>query len=317
MLLYSFFLFLLSLVFPSGARTGDFAEWLSALRQEALAQGISSSTLDVAFNGVKSLPEVLEKETRQPEKTRTLAQYMLHRVSPERVAAGRSYLARHRKLLEEIGSRYGVQPRFIVALWGIESDFGRNMGQTPVIGALVTLAYAGRRRTYFRKELLVALRILEEGDIPLEQMEGSWAGAMGQCQFMPWNFTRRAVDYDGDGRRDIWHTPADVFASIAHFLAQLGWRDDLTWGREVRLPAGFDRALMGKEKDLGEWQALGIRRVDGRDLPKRHIPASLILPSRSGGKVFLVYDNFPLLLKWNNSTHFAIAVGHLADRLAR
>ena len=260
---------------------------------------------------------MLEKERRQPETTRSFDQYMRQIVSADRVAIGRRELSRQRSLIEEIGQRYGVQPRFIVALWGIESDFGRNTGDTPVIDALATLAYAGRRPSYFRKELLIALRILDEGDIPSGQMKGSWAGAMGQCQFMPWNFSRRAVDFDGDGRRDIWHTQADVFASIANFLAKLGWSDDLTWGREVRLPPNFDSRLLGKEvkKDLADWQALGVRRADGRDLPRRTIPGSLLRPPRSNGRIFLVYDNFHVLMKWNKSTYFAIAVGRLADRI--
>ena len=297
--------------------TDDLKTWLAALKKEAESKGIQAATFDAAFSGFSPLIRVLEKERHQPETTRSFDQYMRQIVSADRVEIGRRKLSHHRPLIEEIGRRYGVQPRFIVALWGIESDFGRNSGAIPVVDALATLAYAGRRPSYFRKELLIALRILDKGDIPPEQMKGSWAGAMGQCQFMPWSFSRRAVDFDEDGRRDIWHSRADIFASIANFLAKLGWSDDLTWGREVHLPPGFDSRFLGKgiKKDLAEWQALGVRRTDGSDLPSRVVPGSLVRPRRSNGRTFLVYDNFHVLMKWNNSTYFAIAVGRLADRI--
>ena len=294
----------------------NFPSWVRDLRQEALDQGIGSATLDKAFAGLVPLKEVLERQQRQPETSVTLEQYLNRRISPERIAAGRQKLTEHRLLLERISRQYRVQPRFIVALWGLESDYGRNLGKTPVVAALATLAYAGKRSGYFRRELLIALRILDQGHISPDQMTGSWAGAMGQCQFMPWNFSRRAVDFDGDGRRDIWNNPADVLASIANFLSKLGWRDDLTWGRQVVLTRGIAPSLISAKvaKNLEEWQQLGVRRTDGRDLPQRSIPGSLIRPPRSN-RVYLVYANFPVLLKWNNSSFFGISVGQLADRL--
>jgi len=304
---------------PSSVRaTGGFEVWLSELRREALDQGIHQTTIDTALGHLTLLPHVLKKQQRQPEKLRTLNQYLQQIASPQRIATGKEYMVRHSPLLERISRQFRVQPRFIVALWGVESDFGRNPGHTPVVPALATLAFAGQRSDYFRRELLVALRILDEGHISLAQMKGSWAGAMGQCQFMPWNFLRRAVDFDGDGRRDIWHSAGDVMASIAHFLSKLGWRDDLTWGREVSLPSapGPQASFTdGQQKNLLEWQRLGVRRLDGRDLPQRSVQATLIRPSRSGGRAFLVYSNFEVLLKWNRSTSFALAIGQIADRI--
>lgn len=296
----------------------DFTSWLHGLRREALVQGISSATLDTAFANLAPMQKVLAKQQHQPEATESLDTYLHRRISPERVAAGRQKLIDHQRLLERISRQYRVPPRFIVALWGLESDYGRNMGNIPVIPALATLAYAGKRSAYFRRELLVALRILDQGHVTPVEMTGSWAGAMGQCQFMPWNFSRRAIDFDGDGRRDIWSNPADVLASIANFLSKLGWRDDLTWGREVALTGKIAPSLIHPKvaKNLREWQQLGVRRADGRDLPQRSIPGSLIRPPRTH-RVYLVYANFAVLLKWNKSSYFGVSVGQLADQLGR
>ncbi|HSK40595.1 MAG TPA: lytic murein transglycosylase, partial [Arenibaculum sp.] len=216
----------------AGAAT-DFAAWVGDLRREAVGRGISTCVLDAALHGVAPLPRVIELDRKQPERTITFARYLDRVVTPARVRRGRALHAEHRALLEEIGHRYGVQPRFIVALWGIETDFGRNTGGFDVIAALATLAYDGRRSAYFRSELLDALEILEQGHVRPEAMKGSWAGAMGQCQFMPSSFRRYAVDADGDGRRDIWSTLPDVFASTANYLGQAGWNPRYTWGREV------------------------------------------------------------------------------------
>ena len=246
------------------------------------------------------------------------AREYLDLVAPDsRVEAARVRLARHRPTLDAVAERYGVQPRFIVALWGIESDFGRRTGSFGVVPALATLAWDGRRSAFFRGELLAALRILDEGHIAAGDMLGSWAGAMGQCQFMPSSFLAYAVDRDGDGRRDIWGTLDDVFASIANYLAHADWQGDQTWGRGVRLPPGFDGGLIGLDvvKPVGDWQALGVRRPDGTDLPTRPLPASLVRPDGEGGDAWLVYDNFRATLRWNRSTYFALAVGQLADRM--
>lgn len=302
------------------AETQPFGQWLDELRTEAAGKGIGDSVLDTALRDLEPIPRVIELDRKQPEFTLTFQQYMDRVVPKSRIDKGRRKLAEHEALLTEVGKRYGVQPRFIVALWGIETDFGRVTGGFPVIAALATLAHDGRRSKYFRGELLNALRILDEGHITNDAMKGSWAGAMGQSQFMPSSFVRFAVDYDGDGRRDIWRTQGDVFASAANYLARSGWKDDQTWGRKVRLPAGFDLSLADLKirKPLAEWQALGVRRADGRDLPTRQLRASLVLPAKGAADpAFLVYDNYRTTLKWNRSTYFAMAVGHLSDAIGR
>jgi membrane-bound lytic murein transglycosylase B len=240
-------------------------------------------------------------------------------VSPERRRAARDKLEQNRALLDAIGQRYGVQPRFIVALWGIETSFGQATGRFPVIGSLATLAYDGRRSAFFRKELINALRIVDEDDVDPKEMLGSWAGAMGQSQFMPSSFLLYAVSYSGDGRRDIWHRRADVFASIANYLAQSGWRGDETWGRRVSLPKRFNAALLGTgvERSLAEWRRLGVRRADGGPLPQSPIEASILRPGGDDGPAIMVYGNYRVLLKWNSSNYFASAVGLLADSMER
>ncbi len=299
----------------------DFATWLEALRAEALAQGISLRTLDEALTGVKPIERVIRFDRNQPEFKLTFARYFQRVVSRARVEKGRKLLREHRALLQQIQSRYGVQPRFVVALWGMETDFGRLTGGFKVIDALVTLAYDPRRSGYFRRQLLDALRIIDQGHVRAAEMTGSWAGAMGQTQFMPSTFLRYAVDFDGDGRKDLWHSTADALASGANYLARMGWRDDQTWGREVRLPADFDPGLFGLEqrKRLSQWQALGVRRIDGRDLPRRDLLASLIQLDGDTDKPrhFLVYDNYRAIMKWNKSHHFATSVGILSDRIGR
>ena len=287
------------------------------VRSEALMSGVSESTLAQAFSDVKLVPRIIELDRNQPEGRQTFTQY-LQRVVPEtRIEAAQKRLTEHRVLLEQVGNYYQLQPRFIIALWGIESDFGRFTGGFSVINALATLAYDGRRSTFFRAELIDALRILDKGDIELSAMTGSWAGAMGQSQFMPSSYRRFAVDYDQDGRRDIWATHADIFASIANYLHRSNWKYDQTWGREILLPDNFDFTLVGMEtnKPIGYWQRLGVRRMDGRDLPARQLNASIVLPDGTDGNGFMVYHNFRVILDWNRSTYFALAVGILADRL--
>ena len=295
----------------------SFSEWLTGLRVEAEGGGISAATLDRALDGAAPIDRVLQLQRRQPEGTLSWAEYSARVVPEARTVEARKRLAEHRLLLDEISAEYGVQPRFIVALWGIESDFGRNMGDTPAVSALATIAWDGRRREYFRRELLALLKAMEAGYVEPGPMTSSWAGALGQCQFMPSNFARFAVDWDDDGRRDIWDTPADVLASIARFLAHLGWKDDETWGRQVLLPTPFDGRLAGAEvrMKLKRWNALGVRRLNGADLPTRDLWTSLILPDGGRGEAFLVYDDFFTLMRWNRSTHFALAVGKLSEGL--
>jgi membrane-bound lytic murein transglycosylase B len=302
----------------TSARAGPFDEWLAALRREAAGRGVSGSTLDTALTGLQPMPEVLDLDRRQPEFTMTFAQYLPKVVSETRVADGRRLLEQHNALLERVGAAFGVQPRFIVALWAVESDYGRVTGGYPVIGALATLAYGSSRKAMFRKEVIDALRIVDAHDITAAGMTGSWAGAMGQCQFMPSSFLGYAVDFDGDGKRDIWNSEADVFASIANYLTSIGWRADQTWGRQVRLPPGFNAKLIGLKTDrpLAEWEKLGIRNPDGSALPRADLRASLVAPDGPAGPAYLVYANFKAVMKWNRSTFFATSVGLLADRLA-
>ncbi len=296
-----------------------FMAWLKDLRVEASAAGISQLTLESALADLSApLPRVLELDRRQPESTQSLADYLASRVSDKRIANGRSRLSDYPTWLGRVEGRYGVPRRIIVALWGIESNYGQNTGSFAVIPALATLAYDGRRSTFFRKELLQALRILDAGHIPLAQMNGSWAGAMGQCQFMPTSFARFAVDGNGDGRRDIWTSVPDVLASTANYLNQAGWKEGQTWGRPVRLPKKFDASRIGLNTrlPLSRWQALGVRQTNGRALPGRTLQASLIRPDGPGTQAYLVYDNFRVILAWNNSKAFGVAVGTLSDRLA-
>ena len=306
-----------------GARAEDettvFAFWLEELRAEALGQGISAATFEVALAGVKPIPRVIELDRSQPEGTLTFKQYMDRVVPNSRVVKGRLMLQENSSALEAVRKVYNVQPRFIVALWGIETNFGQHTGGFSVIASLATLAFDGRRSAYFRSELLNALRILEEGHIAPDAMTGSWAGAMGQSQFMPSSFVRFAIDFDGDGKRDIWTTKLDVFGSAANYLSESGWKGDQTWGRQVRLPANFDTAQASLQisNSLADWQALGVRRVNGQNLPiVAGMMGSIVFPGGDGGPAFLVYDNFKTTLKWNRSTYFAMAVGHLADRIA-
>ncbi len=294
-----------------------FDRWLVELRLEARASGIGDATLDAALTGIEPIPRIIELDRSQPEGRLTAAQYLERVVPRSRIEAARTRLARHRPLLDDVAARYGVQPRFIVALWGIETDFGRNTGGFSVIEALATLAYDGRRSAFFRGELLNALKIIDDGHISAHDMTGSWAGAMGQSQFMPSSFLSFAVDRNADGRRDIWTTLDDVFASIANYLSSVGWQGDQTWGRAVRLPGGFDDSLLGLEtvRPIGGWQALGVRRADGGDLPARQLSASIVQPDGAGTPAYMVYENFKTTLKWNRSTYFALAVGHLADAM--
>ena len=303
-------------VHAQGAKDPSFQEWLKGVRQEARAAGVSSEVLDRAFRRLKPIPRVIELDRSQPEFKLTLKQYLDRVVSRKTVWDGRRLYREHRDLLKKIGDRYGVETQYIVALWGIETRYGRITGGYPVIAALATLAYDGRRSAFFRKELLRALKILEEGHIAVENMDGSWAGAMGQVQFMPSSFVTYDVDYDGDGRRDIWDNVPDALASAANYLSRSGWKKNQGWGGKVSLPAGFSKDLVGEgiKKTIKEWQQLGVtgKGVAG----KPDLPAYLVQPNKTGGPVYLAYPNYRVILKWNRSNYFAIAVGTLADRIA-
>ena len=293
--------------------------FLDTLRKEALDSGISQKTLDAALTGLKPIPEVIVRDRNQPESRLALNEYVSRIVSEERITKGRWKLDENSNLLTRISERYGIQPRVLVALWGIETDFGRGTGNFPVIGSLTTLVYDGRRSSLFKKELIHALRILDEGHVSLKEMKGSWAGAMGQLQLMPSTFYRSAVDFDGDGRKDIWTSLGDSFASAANYLSQSGWQADQSWGLEVHLPNSFDIKSIGlkHQRPISEWQALGIRGLDGQDFPVPSLLSSIIQPDGPAGRAFLVYSNYRIILKWNHSHNFAIAVGILSDRIGR
>lgn len=312
----------LSLTAPALA-SGDvnFEQYIEGLKQQARDEGISEKTLTEAFDGVQHKPRAVVADRNQPEKKLTLDEYIPRAVPEWKVKQARALYEKHYTELSRIGEKYGVQPRFIVALWGVESNFGAFTGGYSVIDALSTMAYDGRREDFFRSETMAALKILEQGHISASEMKGSWAGAMGQCQFMPSSFLAFAADGNGDGRKDIWGTKEDVFASTANYLHQSGWDDKYTWGRQVKIPQGFDRNLEGRQlekgKPLKEWKKLGVTRYNGKPLPdlKEDIQAWLIMPDDENGRIYLVYNNYNVLMKWNRSYYFALAVSHLADRI--
>jgi len=300
------------------AQVAEFPVWLEALRIEAIESGISATTVDAALADVAPVERIIELDRNQPEFKLDFWGYLDRVVSDTRIEQGRSHLETHRELLEDVESRFGIPPHVLVAAWGIESNFGRTQGSSPVISSLVTLAYDERRAAFFRAELLHALRIIDEGHIALEDMKGSWAGAMGQLQFMPSTFIDYARDGDGDGRKDIWNNPADAVESAANFMSSAGWQRGIIWGREIRLPAGFDTTLEGLEtrKDLADWQSLGVRTISGGDLPTVTIQGSVVLPGDGAEPAFMVYQNYRAIMRWNRSHLFAISVGHLADRIS-
>jgi membrane-bound lytic murein transglycosylase B len=294
-----------------------FDAWVAAFRPRAEAQGISRTTLDAAFRDVGFLPDVIERDRNQVEFTRTLEDYLAIAASGERVATGRQMLRQYGPLLGEIEARFGVEPQVVTAVWGLESNYGARRGNVPVASALATLAYDGRRGAFFESQLIAALRILQAGDVTPERMTGSWAGAMGHTQFIPTSYLAYAVDFRGDGRRDIWSDdPTDALASAAAYLARSGWRRGRPWGLEVRLPDGFSgptgrRATRG----VSNWTARGVRDMDGRQVPD-HGPAAILRPAGPAGPAFMVFSNFAVILRYNNAETYAIGIGHLSDRLA-
>jgi len=293
-----------------------FAEWLEVFRAEALAKGIDNDLLAKALAGVSPITRVIELDRRQPEFTMTLWRYFEWTITEKRIARGRELLKTHASLLRKVERKYGVQPRFLVAFWGLETNFGANFGTFPLVGAVATLAHDARRASFFRAQLLAAMEIIQRGDVA-HDAKASWAGAMGNMQFIPTTYRDFAVDFDGDGKRDLWGSLPDVFGSAANYLKRSGWDGTLTWGREVKLPSGFEPDLSGldRKKPLAEWKKLGLRKADGKPLPVVDIEASLVLPAGMAGPAFLVYRNFHATMAWNRSILYALAIGHLADRL--
>lgn len=304
---------------PAPALNDKVAPFVDALWPEAQKRRISRELFDRALRGIEADPEIFDLLANQPESVVAPWDYLQRLVSDARIEAGREKLAAHANLLAHIESRLGVDKHIVLAIWGIESSFGTAMGSRHVIRSLTTLAIGDPRRPQFwRGELLAALGILEKNDISLDRMLGSWAGAMGHTQFMPSSYTAHAVDFDGDGRRDIWGSVPDALASTANYLRTHGWRVGEPWGIEVVVPAGFDHALTRPSvvKTTAEWQALGVAALGGRPLPEGPARFSLLLPAGANGPALLTGGNFQAILKYNNAVSYALAVGHLADRIA-
>lgn len=302
----------------SSASNEAFAAWLTEFRLEALAQGIHAATFDLALRGIVPDPAVLEADQAQPEFIRPIWDYLSSAISDSRVARGQEELAGRRELFKRLEETYQVDAPVLAAIWGLESQYGDYMGVRNVVRSLATLAFEGRRVDFGRSQLIAALKIIQRGDISRDEMVGSWAGAMGHTQFIPTTYNLHAVDFDGDGRRDIWHSPADALASAANYLKVSGWQFDQPWGWEIVLPRGFDYALADQavRKPVREWRALGIVKTDGRDFQGDELEknAALVLPAGHRGVAFLVTDNFRVVLRYNNATAYSLAVNLLADR---
>jgi lytic murein transglycosylase len=304
-------------VVDEGERIQKFARWVAEFSTGARAAGIDEAMLRLAFDTVHFIPRVIESDRAQPEFTRAVWDYLDSALSAKRVARGQDKLLELRPSVDTVAARYGVPAEVLVAIWGMESNYGRFVGDIPTIDALATLGFEGRREAWARGQLLAALKILQNRDIDRAQMIGSWAGAMGQTQFLPSNFLAYAVDADGDGRRDIWGSQPDVMASTANFLASSGWQAGQPWGIEVRLPPGFDHARADLEvRQQGtQWAVEGVQSMDGTPLPALE-GASILLPASARGPAFLVGANFRTILRYNNSTSYALAVGLLAQQFA-
>lgn len=302
---------------PAPGSAAGLQIWTTGFRGRALAQGIETATLDAVLPGLEYLPDVIRRDRNQSEFTKTIWDYLATAVSDDRIRNGKTALARHAALLDAIEARYGVDRQIIVAIWGLESAYGTYRGDTPILSALATLAYDGRRGAFFERELLAALTILQAGDTTPAAMRGSWAGAMGHTQFMPTSFLAHAVDFTAEGRRDIWgEDPADALASTAAYLSGYGWTRGQPWGVEVTLPEGFDFTESGErvKKPVADWQEMGLRLAGGGALPD-HGAASVLLPAGHQGAAFLIFQNFHVIERYNTADAYVIAAGHLGDRI--
>jgi len=310
-----------------------FAIYSQALQQEALQRGYPPSLVSDVFASLEFHPRVVSADKGQPEFVETLDTYLPKRVNKQRIEMARKMYQQHRAELQRVEQQYGVPARFIVALWGLESAFGRITGNYSVPSALATLAYDGRREAFFKQEFFLALDILAQGHIELAQMKGSWAGAMGHTQFMPSSFMKYAQDGDGDGHKDIWTNRSDAFASIANYLKTEGWQAGVNWGRQVRLPQHFDYSLVipkgskdraqwlqwwaASERSVNDWRQLGLTQLDGTALPASSLKAALVMPDDKEGRAYLAYHNYQTLMHWNRSYYFVSSVGYLADEIIR
>lgn len=314
------FLILALILFCStGAQAESFQSWLAKYQQRAIASGVSEQTVRRALSGIELNDKVIALDRKQPEGHMTLLEYVDRTVTPARVKMGRDKLAQNRSLLNSVQSQYGVPVEIIVALWGKETDFGRYVGHTETISSLATLAYEGRRRAFFEKELLNAIVLTELLDMNPRDMKGSWAGAVGQCQFMPSNYIKIGVDGNRNGRIDLWRELPDVFASMANLLRYEGWKPGAGWGQKIRLPSEFDKNLLGRDKsgqDIRFWEQRGVRFTKPVPSSVQHT-IRLYQPDGASGPAYALYPNFDVLMRWNRSGYFAVAVGRLADQLAQ
>ena len=295
----------------------EFQVCVAGLKETALERGISSAVVERDLASVNYVARVIELDRQQPEFSESFATYFDRRVTQDRIVRGRALMQEHQQLLNRISREFGVPAQYLVAFWGLETNFGGFFGKMPVLDSLATLACDPRRSDYFTGELINALKIIDEGSITAEKMQGSWAGAMGHTQFMPSVFLRYAIDYDGDGKRDLWGSLPDALASAANFLRGIGWQTEQRWGREVSLPKNFafEKAGLANSLSLAQWQSLGVRQTGGTSLPNEDMTASLLVPTGHEGPAFLVYDNFHVIMRWNRAEAYALAVGHLADRI--
>jgi membrane-bound lytic murein transglycosylase B len=296
----------------------SFEQCIVDLQQQALSAGVSQDTVTSVLGNAKYLAKILEYDRNQPEFVQTFPGYFSARVTPWRIEKGREMLAKHKEFFAKLTQQYGVPGHYLVAFWGLETNFGGIKGKMPIIDSLTTLACDPRRSTFFSKELIQALRLVERENLLVSDMVGSWAGAMGHTQFMPTAYLTYAKDGDGDGKIDLWNSELDALESAANFLQNLGWQAGYRWGREVSLPANFDYQLAGKSnpKALSFWARQGVTNTDGKTIEQGELPAALLIPAGYTGSAFLVYSNFDTILRWNNSEYYGIAVGHLADRIA-
>lgn len=289
--------------------------WVQELKQEALADGIGSSFFDRTFRNIRPNKRIIHFDNRQPIKRLTFMKYRTTRGSAYRIKLGKLKYKRHYRLLRNIGAQFGVDPCFITAIWGMESSYGHYMGNFPVIPSLATLAYDQRRSEFFRKELLLALHMLQGGHVPPGKFKGEWAGGSGHPQFLPSSWHKYAVDYNNDGRKDIWTNYGDVFASIANYLAQNGWQTKEPWAIPVKLPHHFNSHLIGYEhaKTVAEWRHLGVRILENHHFPSRHLTAWIIKPH--GGPALMIFQNFKTIMTYNNSAFYAGTIGYMADKI--
>lgn len=303
-----------------GRDPAEFPAYVEQLKAQAKQQGISQQTIDTAFATVHFVDHAISSDKNQLENKVTLDDYLRRVLTDTKISEGQELFRQNSSALQKAGTRYGVQPQYIMALWGMESSYGKIQGKDDVVSALATLAFEGRREAFFTKELMASLKIVDQGKATPDMLKGSWAGAMGQSQFMPSSYLRYGADGDGDGKIDIWNNTDDVYASTANYLSTEGWKNNQPWGQEIQLPANFDDNQLGTKnnqmRSVSQWQQQGIVAADGKPLPTSVTRAWIIKPDSDQGRAFMVYDNFRTIMHWNRSYYFAISVGMLADDIA-